>query len=161
MEDLDSLLLQSAKLNAKIRKRMHEEKKPANSKLFTYVLLLNNGNFYVGSSNNLFTRFNQHIYDLDYSSKWVRHHGPVVRVVEVIRNSSLDDEVYKTLEFMEMFGYQSVRGAHWTTVELRGPPVALASFVRNRSDFEYMPRTEINKTLEVAKELHDIMVASD
>lgn len=156
-DDLDALLIQSAQINAKIRKRLLDADRPSNSKLFTYALLLQNNNIYVGSTNNIYLRLNQHVHDLDYSSKWVRLHGPVVRVLEVIRNSSTEDEVYKTLEYMTLFGYQSVRGAHWTTVEMRGPPASLPTFTRSRNDFDYLSRPEIDRALHVAQELYEII----
>ena len=46
-DDLDALLIQSAHLNARIRKRLIQFDQPPNARLFTYVLLLQNNNIYV------------------------------------------------------------------------------------------------------------------
>ena len=159
-DDLDALLIQSAHLNARIRKRLIQFDQPPNARLFTYVLLLQNNNIYVGSSNNIYVRLTQHLHDTDFSAKWVRLHGPVVRVLEVMKNSLAEAETYKTLEYMTLYGHESVRGAHWTTMELRGPPAALATFQRNRNDFQYLPRSEIDRAVTIAKELHEITVAT-
>lgn len=159
-DDLESLLLQSAHLNAQIRKRLIQSDRPSNAKLFTYVLLLQNNNIYVGSTSNVFVRFHQHFYDTEYASKWVREHSPVLRVLEVVRNSSAEDEVYKTLEYMSVYGHESVRGGHWTNVDMKNPPQALHKFVRNRCDFEYMSREDIDKATNIARDLHDIVMAA-
>lgn len=99
----------------------------------------------------------EHMYDSKMSSNWVKEHGPVIRVLEIIRNSTPDDETYKTLEYMTLFGWESVRGSSWCKVDLRNPPGALATFQRNRSDFDYMSRKEINEILRISKDLYDTL----
>ena len=98
-----------------------------------------------------------HLYETAMSSNWVREHGPVIRVLEVIRNSTTEDETYKTLEYMTMFGYESVRGAAWCKVELRNPPTALHSFARNRSNFDYLHRKEVDTVVQISRNLYETL----
>lgn len=153
MEDertLDDLILESARLNVALRKRFKSAKHDPTARYYTYVLLLQNENVYVGSTNSLFIRFMEHFHVTDMSSCWVREHGPPVRVLEVSKNSREDDERYKALEYMQLFGHESVRGASWCKVELKSPPAALQTFVRDRADFQYVARSEIDEALEIA-----------
>ena len=153
-KSLEELTLESARLMLQVRKRLRAEQSDVNSKyFFTYALLLQNNNVYVGSTNHLYIRLMEHFCDTGRSSHWVRMHGPIVRVLEVVKNSKSDDETYKTLEYMTLFGWQSVRGASWCKPELRGPPQALQTFRRNRSDFEYLGRRDIDQAVKLAREL--------
>lgn len=152
--ELEDLILQSARLNVRLRKKLRaEQQDPEARYFFTYVLLLQNGNIYVGSTNSLYMRLYEHLHETDMSSQWVRLHGPVIRVLEISRNSKKDDEVYKTLEYMSLFGWQSVRGAHWCKVELKASPPALHDFQRDRSDFRYLSRQEIDAAIAISKGL--------
>jgi hypothetical protein len=156
-QSLDELALESAKLLLQVRKRLKAEQTDSSAKYFyTYVLLLQNNNIYVGSTNHLYIRLMEHMHCGERSSQWVRLHGPVIRVLEVCRNSKADDETYKTLEYMSLFGWQSVRGASWCKLDLRGPPNCLKTFCRSRSDFEYLTRDDIDHAVHVAHELAEI-----
>lgn len=149
-DDLDDLLMQSAKLAVRMRTRFANS---GSKYYFTYVLLLQDECVYVGSTNNIVLRMLDHHHDTTMSACWVREHGPVIRVLEITRNGKPGDERYKTLEFMSMFGHESVRGDAWCKVDLRSPPSALLQFVRDRSDFEYLTRAEIDVVLKKAKSL--------
>jgi hypothetical protein len=156
-ESLDDLILQSARLAVRLRKRLKAEHDDPDARyFFTYVLLLQNECIYVGSTNSLYMRLYEHLHETEMSSNWVKFHGPVIRVLEVSKNAKKDDEVYKTLEYMTMFGWQSVRGAHWCKVELKGPPTSLADFKRTRSDFDYLDRGCIEAALDIARQLKQI-----
>ena len=162
-KSLDDLILESARLAVQLRKRFkagHGEDFTGNpGRYYTYALLLQNECIYVGSSNNIYIRLMEHLYDQTMSSNWVKEHGPVIRVLEVIRNSTPVDETYKTLEYMSLFGWESVRGAGWCKVDLRNPPAALVGFSRTRSDFEYLSRKEINDVLQISKDLFETMTS--
>lgn len=150
---IDDLLLQRARLDIQLRKRLRTLRDDPSTRLFTYVLLLQNNNVYVGSTNSLYMRLVDHLQEVDMSSKWVKLHGPVVRVLEVSRNSKAEDETYKTMEYMTLYGWESVRGSHWCKVDPRGPPNMLRDFHRTRSDFEYLSREEIDHAVSIADEL--------
>lgn len=153
-KSIEELALESAKILIQMRKKLKSEQSDPSAKYYyTYVLLLQNEAVYVGSTNSLYIRLMEHLCDSERSSQWVRMHGPVIRVLEVIKNSKADDECYKTLEYMTLFGWQSVRGANWCKIDLRGPPSALAKFERNRADFEYLTREEIDDAIRIARDL--------
>jgi predicted GIY-YIG superfamily endonuclease len=153
-KSLEDLALESAKLLIQIRKRLKAEQTDPRAKYYyTYVLLLQNNNIYVGSTNHLYIRLMEHLHNSERSSQWVRLHGPIIRVLEVCKNCKGDDEAYKTLQYMNLFGWQSVRGASWCKVDLRGPPGALRTFQNNRADFWYLTREEIDHAIKTAKDL--------
>lgn len=153
-ESLDELILASARLAVRLRKRLKAERSDPDARFyFTYVLLLQNECVYVGSTNSLYMRLYEHFHETDMSSNWVKLHGPVIRVLEVTKNSKKDDETYKTLEWMTMFGWKSVRGASWCKVELKSPPMALADFKRTRNDFQYLDRKDIDAAVDIARSL--------
>lgn len=153
-DDLDSLLRQSATIGVLIRKKYSELKPSPDSKYFTYALLLQNGYIYVGNSDNIYLRLMEHFEQSPNSSCWVREHGPVVRVLEIIRNSSRDDELYKTLEWCDLVGYEKVRGAGYCRVEARHPPPPLATFARDSGrSFQYLSRAEIEEVVRISQQL--------
>lgn len=154
-KSLDELILESAQLTVRLRKRVQEEGTHGNTPRYTYVLLLQDECVYIGTTTNIYIRLMDHLHETTMSSNWVREHGPVIRVLEIIRNSTTEDETYKTLEYMTMFGYESVRGAGWCKVDMRHPPTALHAFVRNRCDFEYLHRKEIDNVLHISRNLYE------
>jgi len=158
-KSLDDLILESAKLAVQLRKKFKAQHRETTGRYYTYALLLQDECIYIGSSNNIYIRLMEHIYDQVMSSNWVKEHGPVIRVLEIIRNSTPEDETYKTLEYMTMFGWQSVRGASWCKVDLRHPPQALHTFQRTRADFDYLTRKEIDDVLRISKDLYETMCA--
>lgn len=151
---MEPMLLQSARLGLAIRKEYARLKKDPAVKYYTYVLQLQEGKFYVGNTDNIYTRLLDHQLMAPSSALWVKHHGPVTRVVEVTRNSAKSDELYKTLQFMTMFGWENVRGSSYCKVQMFNPPEALAAFSRAReTDFDYLTREEIDALLEAIKSL--------
>jgi len=157
---LDELILESAHLAVQLRKRLRKgQNDEGPARYYTYVLLLQDECIYVGSSNNIYVRLMEHLHETEMSSNWVREHGPVIRVLEISKNASPDDETYKTLEYMSLFGWQSVRGAGWCKMEVRNPPAALTAFCRDRADFEYLSRREIDEIVAVSRQLYDTMMS--
>jgi hypothetical protein len=151
---MEPMLLQSARLSLAIRREYARVKKDPAAKYYTYVLLLQEGKFYVGNTDNIYQRLLDHKLMTPSSSLWVKHHGPVERVVEVARNSAKDDELYKTLQYMSQFGWQNVRGSSYCKVQMFSPPDALKTFSRARDgEFEYLTRDEIEGVLEAIAEL--------
>lgn len=152
---LEPLLLQSAKLSVAIQRTYAKIRRdPTCRYYYTYVLLLQDGKLYVGASNNIYNRLLEHHLMSPSSSLWVREHGPVQRVVEISRNCNNDDEAYKTLEYMTLFGWQNVRGACYYRPAMKAPPAALAEFRRDpQRPFQYMSRAEIDEVVHVVGEL--------
>lgn len=144
MSQLLPKLLQSARLSLEIRNEYARVKRDASAKYYTYVLQLQEDKFYVGNTDNPYTRLLDHKLMTPSSSLWVKQYGPVKRVVEISRNSSKSDEHYKTLLYMSLFGWQNVRGSSYCKVQMFGPPEALKSFARDRdAEFEYLSREEV------------------
>lgn len=159
--ELHHLLLKSARLHVAISRAYSSVKRDPTARYFTYVLLLQKGRMYVGSSDNIYRRLLDHWTMSPSSAVWVREHGPVERVLEVSVNCGADDERYKTLEYMGLFGHDKVRGAGWCRVDASGPPAALADFVRDRSDFTYLSRTELDGVVSEVEALAREMAAGD
>jgi predicted GIY-YIG superfamily endonuclease len=143
------LLYRAAKVNVAIRNR-YEVVKTQNpgARYFTYVLLLQSGRFYVGSTDNCFTRLLDHFSGTGNSAAWVREWGPPVRVLELMKNSRPDDEEYKYMEYATMFGWEAVRGGGHCKVIMSRPPPSLDTFARDDRRFEHMSRQEIDDIME-------------
>lgn len=82
-----------------------------------YVLRLVAGKYYVGASENIQQRVEGH------SSAWTRQYEPIeVDDVFPAKTDLHDLEREVTLMYMEEHGWQNVRGAGWTKVDMRNPP---------------------------------------
>lgn len=151
---MEAMLLESAKLAVSIGQQYAKIKKDPAARYYTYVLQLQQGKFYVGNTDNIYTRLLDHFMMTKSSSKWVQHHGPVQRLVEVSKNSAKDDENYKTLQYMSMFGWENVRGSSYCRVQMYNPPETLAAFARHREhEFQYLTQHEIDAILEQVRQL--------
>lgn len=109
---------------------------------YVYVLLLDNYDIYVGQTNNIYLRLFQHSTG-EGGAKWVTEKGPIRCILEIVINAKKDDEKYKTLQYMEKYGWENVRGAHWTKIDMQGPPKDLDAFVNDRQDFRYLDAKEM------------------
>lgn len=162
-QPLQHMLLESARLTQNIQREYARVKKDHRAKYFTYVLQLTHGKFYVGNTDNIYARILDHVTMSDSTAKWVKLHGPVQRVVEVARNCAIDDETYKTLEYMVKFGWQNVRGSSYCKVDLHSAPKALDTFQRTRDgEFEYLTPQELRAVMEEVQRLkssHDTPAA--
>jgi hypothetical protein len=140
MEELDTLLYEQALLQVKTRRLLkalrrpltsNDDTSPSNSaKFFVYVLSLQNGKFYIGASDNIYTRLMDHELQSPSSSCWVRQEGPVARVVDIIENCDESVERNLTLYYMLLFGAHNVRGSYWSKPALMHAPHDLAAFDR-------------------------------
>lgn len=157
---LESLLLQSARINVNIKRQLGRLKRDPRTKYYTYVLLLQNNKLYVGNTNNIYNRLVDHCLMGDNSSVWVRRHGPVKRVVEIARDCDPEDEHYKTMEYMDLFGWQNVRGAAYCRPAMRQAPAPLKAFVKDPTKrFRYLSRAEIDEVVQVVRDLADRQTA--
>jgi predicted GIY-YIG superfamily endonuclease len=85
-----------------------------NSQSYIYVLRCKGGNYYVGRSTDPDRRFLEHVGDK--GSAWTRLHEPLEIVEREIEQPFM--EVRKTLEYMQRYGVEKVRGGSWVGVEL-------------------------------------------
>lgn len=153
--------LASARTSVQLRRTLAKRKRDPSARYFTYTLLLRDGNVYVGSTDNVYVRLLDHYLMTSSSSVWVREHGPVQRVLEIVEDSTADDEKYKTLEYMSTFGWERVRGAGWCRSQMRAAPAALDAFARDRADFAYMSRPRISDVVTEVTRLAATLRADD
>ena len=78
-----------------------------------YVLELEDGNYYVGTTYQLNFRLAQHW--MGKGAKWTKLHRPIA-VKEVIYPATFMDENEKTLELIGIYGKDKVRGGSFTRV---------------------------------------------
>ena len=79
-----------------------------------YVLLLQEGKYYVGKSQNIKKRIQEHSSGL--GSEWTKLYKPI-KVIEIIKNVSPFEEDKKTKEYMAKYGIENVRGGTYTSIE--------------------------------------------
>lgn len=87
----------------------------------TYVLSLEEDKWYVGFSTQLNKRLAQHIQGK--GANWTKVYL-MTGLVEV-RVGNVEKEL--TLEYMQNYGWENVRGSSWCQVDLKKPPVPLRS----------------------------------
>lgn len=145
MAPLMTALFAAAQLRADIGRAMAAAKTDRSARFFTYVLLLQHGRLYVGSTDNPYMRLADHWDGGAAAAVWVREWGPPVRVVEMSRNARADDETYKVLEYADKFGWDNVRGGPWCRSSMSRAPST--PFERDDRRFEYLTRAEIDALL--------------
>jgi len=77
-----------------------------------YVLRLRGGKYYVGKTENVEKRFQQHVNGSGAS--WTRKHKPIA-IERTIKNASPFDEDKVTKEYMAKHGLDNVRGGTYVT----------------------------------------------
>jgi predicted GIY-YIG superfamily endonuclease len=80
-----------------------------------YILRLEGGNYYIGKSNDVMNRYQQHLNG--NGSAWTRKHKPI-SVEKIIENASAFDEDKYTKEYMSKYGIDKVRGGSYVEVSL-------------------------------------------
>lgn len=80
--------------------------------MFVYVLALENGKYYVGSSKSPYKRIINHFNN--QGSQWTKRYKPL-EIIEVIPDCDLYDEDKYTRKYMDKFGVDNVRGGSYTT----------------------------------------------
>jgi predicted GIY-YIG superfamily endonuclease len=123
------------------------------SKFFTYTLQLQNDKIYVGDSDNIFQRLLAHFEMSDSSSKWIKQHGPVKRILEITYDAPVGAEKERFMEYASIFGFPNVRGSWWCRVD-QNPPFMLDEFVRGQMSHNFMSRSEIRK---IEKDIREIV----
>jgi predicted GIY-YIG superfamily endonuclease len=82
-----------------------------------YVLLLDNGKYYVGSTVNPKRRFQEHFGKRSLGSRWTRTHRPIrveAQIRRVPHRFLVGVEAQVTAEYMLKYGVNNVRGAYFT-----------------------------------------------
>lgn len=74
-----------------------------------YVLELEGGKYYVGRTSNIISRFNAHVHN--FGSIWTKLYG--VKSIIKLTNDFPFGETAITLEYMQKYGIDNVRGSCW------------------------------------------------
>ncbi len=80
-----------------------------------YILRLQGGKFYVGKSENVMLRYQQHLNGV--GSAWTKKYKPI-SLEKTIEKASPFDEDKITKEYMSKYGIENVRGGSYVEVEL-------------------------------------------
>ena len=83
--------------------------------VFIYTLLLENGKYYVGKTNNPNFRLKNHFNS--NGSEWTKLHKPL-RLLELKPNCDDYDEDKITRQYMDKYGIYNVRGGSFVSVKL-------------------------------------------
>ena len=145
--DLKDYLYNDCKRIIEARNYMDKFKTHKDSMYFVYVLELQNGNIYVGASENIYRRLLEH-FNGNLSAVWVKLHSPIVKILEICYDCQKDTELYKTLYYMNLYGYGKVRGASYCKIEYFKIPRALLEFRPTIRNDKHMTEEEI-KEIEI------------
>jgi cellular nucleic acid-binding protein len=85
------------------------------SKTNIYILKLTNNKYYVGKTDNLERRIQEHLNGT--ASTWTKKYK-LIDVEDIIRNASSFDEDKYTLQYMDKYGVDNVRGGQYATEAL-------------------------------------------
>jgi predicted GIY-YIG superfamily endonuclease len=80
-----------------------------------YILRLEGGRYYVGKTDNIKKRYEQHL--SGSGSAWTRKYKPIA-IAKTIENASVYDEDRYVKEYMNRYGVQNVRGGSYVQIEL-------------------------------------------
>jgi len=86
---------------------------------YVYVLELEDNRYYVGRTSNFIQRMNEHF--TDNGALYTKKYKPI-KIKEVIEEKTCYDERDKTLEYMEIYGWENVRGYAWCRETLTKKP---------------------------------------
>jgi hypothetical protein len=85
------------------------------SKTNIYILRLQGGRYYVGKSDNVEHRYQQHLNG--HGSSWTKKYRPIA-IAKTIENASSYDEDRYLKEYMDIYGIENVRGGSYVQMEL-------------------------------------------
>lgn len=128
------------------------------TKNYIYVLQLIEERYYVGRTGNILRRIEEHF--TAGGSIYTRKYKPI-KVIEVQEEFTTDDERIKTLEIMEKYGWEKVRGACWCSLEIIKPdfeksrkskPKKIKKFVYHENDekIKYLYCIENKNIMEIS-----------
>jgi len=93
-----------------------------------YVLLCEEGKRYVGTTEHMLARVENHSVlngVRGQGAAWLKRY-PIVDIL-LVQPGGLKEEAELTLAQMKEYGWQNVRGAAWTSVDLLHPPLELVN----------------------------------
>jgi len=94
---------------------------------YVYVWELENNKYYVGYSENLTRRLDEHM--SEEGSTWTKKHKPL-SIIEIVRGNK-NIEKQKTLQYMKEKGWENVRGAGWCLLEYKVCPPEVTKYLAN------------------------------
>lgn len=80
-----------------------------------YVLKLENNKYYVGQTNNISVRIEQH--RTGRGAAWTKKYPPL-EILEQMHSNGVHDENLITINMMKIYGIDNVRGGDYVTIEL-------------------------------------------
>jgi cellular nucleic acid-binding protein len=80
-----------------------------------YILLLDEGKYYIGQTDNVARRYQEHITGI--GSAWTKKYKPI-RIEKTIQSTSIFDEDKITKEYMLKYGIENVRGGSFVQISL-------------------------------------------
>lgn len=102
-------------------------------KSYIYVLQLIEDRYYIGRSDNVLRRIEEHF--TNNGSVYTKKFKPL-KVIEVEEEKTNQDEKAKTFFYMEKYGWEKVRGSHWCSLELKKNPINNNKKRKNKKSFE-------------------------
>jgi hypothetical protein len=96
-----------------------------------YVLQLQNGKYYIGKSNNVRKRIQEH--KVGDGAEWTKIHK-VLNIVEYIDSSDNYDEDKYTLKYMKKYGIDNVRGGSFCSLVLNNSEIETITKMNNSSE---------------------------
>lgn len=85
------------------------------SKFLLYILKLEGGKYYIGKTNNLNSRINDHFNSR--GCEWTKKHKPLI-VTEIIECKSNLEEDHWVEKYMQKYGIENVRGGSYSNITL-------------------------------------------
>ena len=113
-----------------------------NNMVFIYVLQLKRSKYYIGKTNYPHFRIKSHFNS--FGSEWTKKFKPT-KLIKLIPNCTSYDEDKYTLEYMEKFGIDNVRGGSFCRIELS---------YENKKSIQQMIKGSTDKCYECGKEGH-------
>lgn len=92
---------------------------------YVYVWELEEGKYYVGWSENLSRRLDEHI--SEEGAVWTKKYSPI-SIVEIVRGDKQTEKM-KTLQYMKEKGFENVRGAGWCQLEYKMIPPEVQKYL--------------------------------
>jgi len=96
---------------------------------YVYVWQLEEGKYYVGYSENLSRRLEEHM--TEEGAVWTKKYKPL-SIIEIVRGGT-GVEKQKTLEYMKKFGFENVRGAGWCKIDYKTVPAEVVQVISSQS----------------------------
>lgn len=101
-----------------------------------YILLLEKNKYYIGKSQNIVSRIENHF--ASNGSQWTKKYKPL-KVVEFLYNCDDYDEDKYTIKYMKLYGINNVRGGSFSQIKLSDSNIiTLHQIIKSVSDKCYI-----------------------